>query len=169
MSTSDLALLHQWRTRHDARAFNELAARHTPMVYATCRRVLRDESSAEDVTQECFEMLATAKRPPKSQLPAWLHRVATNRSLDKLRTAHRRMQREREYVELQKGHDEIEWDIHDFKSIKRAKKMFDKMKKKGYQAFFVLREDGQTKKGNKITKFDPALEEIIMVPPVSGG
>lgn len=110
MSTSDLALLHQWRTRHDARAFNELAARHTPMVYATCRRVLRDESSAEDVTQECFEMLATAKRPPKSQLPAWLHRVATNRSLDKLRTARRRMQREREYVELQKGHDEIEWD-----------------------------------------------------------
>lgn len=110
MSTSDLVLLHQWHTRRNARAFHELVVRHTPMVYATCRRVLRDESGAEDVTQECFEMLATAKRPPKSQLPAWLHRVATNRSLDKLRSAGSRVKREREYVELQKGHDEINWD-----------------------------------------------------------
>jgi RNA polymerase sigma-70 factor (ECF subfamily) len=110
MSTSDLALLHQWHTRRNARAFHELAVRHTPMVYATCRRVLRNDSSAEDVTQECFELLATAKRPPKTQLPAWLHRVATNRSLDKLRSAGSRAQREREYAELQKGHGEIEWD-----------------------------------------------------------
>lgn len=110
MRTSDLALLHQWHTRRNARAFHELAVRYTPMVYATCRRVLRDESSAEDVTQECFELLATAKRSPKSQLPAWLHRVATNRSLDALRSADSRAKREREYVELQKGHGEIDWD-----------------------------------------------------------
>jgi hypothetical protein len=67
------------------------------------------------------------------------------------------------------GHDELEWDIHDFKSIKRARKMFLKMVKKGYQAFEMDHVDGKPKKGVKVTKFDPALEEIIMVPPVSGG
>jgi hypothetical protein len=63
------------------------------------------------------------------------------------------------------GHDELEWDIHDFKSIKKAKKMFDKLLKKGYRAF----ETAAHGKGERVKKFDPALEEIVMVPPVSGG
>lgn len=67
------------------------------------------------------------------------------------------------------GHDELSWDIHHFKSIKKAKKMYDKLIKKGYTAFVSLRDGGVSKKGNKIEKFDPALEEIVMVPPVAGG
>ena len=67
------------------------------------------------------------------------------------------------------GHAEIVWNVHDYDSITAAKKMFDKLIKDGFQAFTVKREDDAVNKGGKITKFDPALEEIIMVPMVSGG
>ncbi len=70
------------------------------------------------------------------------------------------------------GHAEIVWSVHDFDSIKNAKAMFDKLTGDGFQAFAVKRtEDAmrQPSKGGKITKFDPALEEVIMVPKVSGG
>ncbi len=67
------------------------------------------------------------------------------------------------------GHAEIVWSINDFDSIKNAKQMFDDLCKKGYQAFAVLREDEQLNKGSKITKFNPELCEVIMVPPISGG
>ena len=69
------------------------------------------------------------------------------------------------------GHAEIVWDVHDFESIKAAKAMFDKLIGNGCQAFEVERTDAFAvpSKGGKITKFDPAAEEIIMVPKVSGG
>lgn len=67
------------------------------------------------------------------------------------------------------GHAEIVWNVHDYDSITHAKKMFDDLTKKGYQAFNVLRMDDRANKGGKITKFDPSLEEVILVPPVSGG
>ena len=69
------------------------------------------------------------------------------------------------------GHAEIVWNVHDFESIKNAKAMFDKLIGGGFQAFKVNRsDDGRgVSKGGKITKFDPAAEEVIMVPKVSGG
>lgn len=70
------------------------------------------------------------------------------------------------------GHAEIVWDVHDFDSVSNAKKMFDDLLSKKWQAFAVEREDDKihsAKKGGKITKFDPSAGEIVMVPPVSGG
>ena len=67
------------------------------------------------------------------------------------------------------GHAEIVWDVHDYESITAAKKMFEELLVKGFQAFEVDREENGVSKGGKVTKFDPALEEVIMVPKVSGG
>ncbi|GAF80285.1 unnamed protein product [marine sediment metagenome] len=67
------------------------------------------------------------------------------------------------------GHAEIAWNVEDYDSITNAKKMFDKLIKDGFQAFSVERDGPSVSKGGKITKFNPALEEIIMVPKVSGG
>jgi RNA polymerase sigma factor (sigma-70 family) len=80
------------------------------MVYGTCSRILRDRVQAEDITQECFEALASAPRPPREHLGAWLHRVATNLSLKYLRSTGRRKARERQYAEIHGATTEPAWD-----------------------------------------------------------
>ena len=71
------------------------------------------------------------------------------------------------------GHAELVWDIHDWDSVVTAKKMFDELLAKGFQAFEVEREDSDdphnARKGGKLKKFDPAAGEIIMVPKIAGG
>jgi DNA-directed RNA polymerase specialized sigma24 family protein len=44
--------------RGAAEAFQTIVSRHAGMVYATCRRILRNATDAEDMAQECFETLA---------------------------------------------------------------------------------------------------------------
>ena len=89
MSASDSVLICRWIKARDAEAFRELVSRHAQMVYATARRILRNTADAEDVAQDCFLKLVQS---PSSALHtgAWLHRVATNRSLDILRAEKRR-------------------------------------------------------------------------------
>ena len=91
---TDNELLMQWVEQRDPEAFREVANRHAAMVYATCRRIVRDAVEAEDLAQECFEALARAGTRPGAYLGAWLHRVATNRSLQRLRGDARRRARE---------------------------------------------------------------------------
>ena len=54
MADTDTLLLHRWRNQSDAESFSRLVERHGAMVYAVCRRVLRNDADAEEVTQECF-------------------------------------------------------------------------------------------------------------------
>lgn len=96
---SDDTLLFRWRDHSDAHAFGELAHRHAPMVFATCRRILRNATEAEDLTQECFLLLAQYPEHPPECLPAWLHVIAVRRSLSRLRALGRRAKRERRFVE----------------------------------------------------------------------
>lgn len=80
------------------------------MVYATCRRILRNATEAEDVTQECFETLAQVHKGPKRHLGAWLHAVATNRSLNRLRAEKRRREREARFATSYKSGAGTEWE-----------------------------------------------------------
>ena len=98
---TDSSLLLRWQRQGDAHAFHEIANRHSAMVFATCRRVLRDAVEAEDLTQECFLTLAQQAGKPPDSLPAWLHVVAVRRSLTRIRTLGRRAARERSYAERQ--------------------------------------------------------------------
>lgn len=96
--TSDISLLQAWQRHRDAEAFHAIVSRHARLVYNTCRHILRNDADAADVSQECFLCLATS--PPKIQysLSGWLHRLATHRSLDHLKAANRRRDREIRYV-----------------------------------------------------------------------
>ena len=107
---NDLFLLKKWRIERDAGAFKEIVSSHAGMVYATCKRILRDPQDAEDVTQECFELLAEGRSKPDTQLGAWLHRVATNRALSRLRTDKRRRTREAKVTMSEETRSTIEWD-----------------------------------------------------------
>jgi RNA polymerase sigma factor (sigma-70 family) len=91
----DRSLLQRYAQSRDADAFAELARRYAGLVYATCLRVTRNPDDAEDLSQECFLELARKAGAIRSCLPAWLHRVARNRSVDSIRRASARRSRER--------------------------------------------------------------------------
>lgn len=114
MATDDQILLERWTGQRDAEAFKAICDRYAPMVYATCRRVLRTQTESEDVTQDCFEALATTTSPPRGHLGPWLHRVATYRALNRARGEKRRKERERAYASQQADSLTLDWDdVHD--------------------------------------------------------
>ncbi|MDX9973472.1 MAG: sigma-70 family RNA polymerase sigma factor, partial [FCB group bacterium] len=110
MSTADQVLFERWSRSRDAEAFTELTRRYAGMVHASCLRVLQNRSDAEDATLECFEKLATLHRGPQGHMGAWLHRMAVNAALDRLRSDRRRKEREQRYSDAQPHNAEPMWD-----------------------------------------------------------
>lgn len=110
MSPSDAMLFDDWLRERNADAFKVLATRYAAMVYATCRRILNNSSEAEDVTQECFVILAATNKPIGGYLAPWLHRVAYNRSIARLRSERRRREREVRFVSEQPVARDMAWD-----------------------------------------------------------
>jgi RNA polymerase sigma-70 factor (ECF subfamily) len=58
------------------------------MIYARCRRILGDDASAEDATQETFVRVQRhlAKAPDSREALRWIYRIATNYCLGELRS-----------------------------------------------------------------------------------
>jgi len=76
---------------HDALA--ALYDRHGDAIFATASRLTSDRGLAEEVVQEAFLNLwdrAETFDPAAGSLAAWLHTIARNRTIDKLRAAGRR-------------------------------------------------------------------------------
>lgn len=72
----------------DERACRALMDRHLTRIVALARRMLGNHADAEEVAQEVFLRVWThADRwePGRAQFSTWLHRVATNLCLDRLR------------------------------------------------------------------------------------
>lgn len=90
--------------RDDAALVREVAAgsqdalatlydRHVDAVYAAASRLTSDRQVAEEVVQETFLALwnrAESYNPAVGSLAAWLHTIARNRAVDRLRAAGRR-------------------------------------------------------------------------------
>lgn len=66
------------------------------------------------------------------------------------------------------GDEEVSWDPHDYESVKKAKKAFDKLIKKGHKIYKVTKQT-VTRKGEQISDFDPTVGEYVAVPPMAGG
>lgn len=84
---SDEALLERFAAG-DRLAARALTMRHTPRVLALATRMLRDGSEAEDVAQEAMMRLwriAPDWRAGEAKLSTWLHRIAANLCIDRLR------------------------------------------------------------------------------------
>lgn len=64
------------------------------------------------------------------------------------------------------GDQKIIWDSDSKDEVDAARETFDRLTKKRYVAFSVKKGGAQ---GEKITEFDPKMEKIILVPPISGG
>lgn len=96
-SVADLDLIKRYASAGDPDAFAEIVRRHTAMVYHTCLRVLHDRTQAEDASQDTFFRLMRAPATVNRSLGAWLHKTATRRCLDVLRSETARRRREREH------------------------------------------------------------------------
>jgi RNA polymerase sigma-70 factor, ECF subfamily len=72
-------------------AYRELVRRHAPMLLRFVARLLRDEAEAEDVVQEtCLRLWQHAgDYSPKARVTTWLHRIAHNLAIDRLRARRR--------------------------------------------------------------------------------
>ena len=116
MTPSDEIMLNRWTINRDSEAFRAIVDRYAGMIFATSQRILKNPADAEDNTQECFEVLAeTTQIPKECILGPWLHRVATNRALNRIRTDTRRKNREVCYADEFSSTTEIHWnDVYDF-------------------------------------------------------
>jgi RNA polymerase sigma factor (sigma-70 family) len=94
---ADLDLLKRYAVSGDPDAFAQIVHRYTALVYHTCLRVLHDRALAEEVSQDTFYRLMCKPGTVNRSVGAWLHRTATHRSLDVLRSDTARKRREREY------------------------------------------------------------------------
>lgn len=101
MGPQESALLRRFCTGADAEAFAELVQRYASLVYSTCWRVLKDETDAADATQETFFELTRHASHISGSLAGWLHKVATQKSIDLLRRCASRRRREEAYARTQ--------------------------------------------------------------------
>lgn len=71
----------------DVSAYRELVQRHAPKLQRFGERLLRDSSEAEDVVQETFLRLwqRAGEYSPAARVTTWLHRIAHNLAVDRLR------------------------------------------------------------------------------------
>ena len=97
VAESDMTLLRRFREDRDAGAFAEIVRRYAGAVFATCQRILRDSSSAEDAAQETFYRLMTRPQHVTASVGGWLHRAATRLALDIRRSDLARRRRESVY------------------------------------------------------------------------
>ena len=110
MAVNEHILLSRWFENRDAEAFKDLAMAHAAMVHRTCRRILGNAHDAEEVAQECFEDLARTMTPPRVSLGGWLHRVATFKAINRLKSERRRQDREERYSRERDAAGEPPWE-----------------------------------------------------------
>ena len=73
-------------------AFEELVRRETARLLATARRILHSEAESQDAVQDAFRAAfeGIARFEHRAKLSTWLHRIAVNAALMRLRSERRR-------------------------------------------------------------------------------
>jgi RNA polymerase sigma-70 factor (ECF subfamily) len=126
-ATADALLLARLRAG-DAAAYDQFVRAHSPRMLAVTRRILNSEEDAKDAVQDAF--VSAFRGLPNfaggSLLSTWLHRIAVNSALMKLRTRKRKPERSIETLlpqYLEDGHHVEqfqEWNLPVDKKMMRA-------------------------------------------------
>src|SRR5690242_13935266 len=94
LAAADALLLARLRAG-EAAAYDEFVRAHSPRMLAVTRRILNSEEDAKDAVQDAF--VSAFRGLPNfeggSLLSTWLHRIAVNAALMKLRTRKRKPER----------------------------------------------------------------------------
>ncbi len=76
----------------DQRAYSELVERHLPAIEVYAKRIVNDDTLAQDIAQDVMVVLwqrSSDFNPNKARLTTWLHRIAHNRCIDIMRKRQR--------------------------------------------------------------------------------
>jgi RNA polymerase sigma-70 factor (ECF subfamily) len=97
LSDADAALVARYKG-NDLTAFDEIVERYQHKIYGYVRRLVGNQTDAEDITQEVFLKALNSLHSfrEESSLQTWLFRIATNLCRD----VHRRRQREKGWLPL---------------------------------------------------------------------
>jgi RNA polymerase sigma factor (sigma-70 family) len=98
MTSDDMALVRAYAAGQSEAAFATLVSRHVGLVHSAALRQLRNEPSAQDVTQAVFVILArkAGSLSPDTVLSGWLYRTTLFACADVRRCELRRQKREQE-------------------------------------------------------------------------
>lgn len=126
-AAADAILLARLRAG-DAVAYDDLVRAYSPRMLAVTRRILNSEDDAKDAVQDAFlsAFRGLSSFEGGSLLSTWLHRIAVNAALMKLRTRKRKPERSIETllpVYLEDGHHAEhfqEWNLPVDKAMMRA-------------------------------------------------
>ena len=99
MAQDEAVLLQRFIASGDAGAFAEIVRRYASLVYSACMRILADRETAADATQETFFQLLKKANTITGSIPAWLHRVATGKAVDRIRAESARKRAEGQYAD----------------------------------------------------------------------
>ncbi len=135
-SDVELFLIMQKKGDGHQEAFSELYSRHSPRVFAYCRRFLGSEEPARDVFQDTFVRFFKSAESERimTNVPAFILRIARNLSVNHLRKEKSHLSYE-EYMRVEKE-DERQDKKELLELIKDA---IDTLPEK-YREVFVLRE-----------------------------
>jgi len=113
MEASDATLLRQFIASRDEPSFRELVSRHFQMVWSVARRVIGNDTFAEDITQQTFIRLVQRASAigEEQNLAAWLHRTARSFAIDLVRREGRRKTREAKATAMENDPShEVSWE-----------------------------------------------------------
>lgn len=96
---SDWELLNEYMAKGSDDAFRRLVERHAGMVRSCARRIVRNDSVADEVAQAVFLLLLRKAKTfcPGIVIAGWLYRTARLVSLQALRAENRRMSRDEQF------------------------------------------------------------------------
>ncbi|MFQ5982638.1 MAG: RNA polymerase sigma factor [Woeseiaceae bacterium] len=105
----------------DASAFESLYRLHVDKVYGLCLRMTGNVSEAEDCTQEAFIQAwnKLSKFRGDSAFATWLHRIAVNSVLARMRKSRREQDRIQAVTDISPA-PEIEGDSANFEDLQKA-------------------------------------------------
>jgi len=139
MADKDLAAQEQtWISRakrSDARAFEALYRMHVDKIYGLCLRMTGNVSEAEDCTQEAFIQAwnKMQKFRGDSAFATWLHRVAVNTVLGRIRKSKREQDRIQAVTDVQPARVET-GDTGDLRDLAEA---IDKLPERARHVFVL--------------------------------
>ena len=99
---SDAELLRDYAANHSEEAFGEIVRRYADLVYSAALRQVGVTEQARDVAQTVFADLArkAGSLHAHTVLMGWLYRAARLAALEELRNDRRRLDRERQAMDL---------------------------------------------------------------------
>lgn len=86
LSTDD-ELVAKYKATSELRVLSELYLRYMELVYGVCLKYFKDEEESKDAVQNIFEeLIAKLHKYPVTHFKAWLHQLAKNHCLMKMRS-----------------------------------------------------------------------------------